>query len=87
MEEVTLENLANRIETDTRLLKEHPENKKMLERRIAKTNEMIKKLYEKDENGKYIHSLLERNAIYGVVSESHGLNNERGDNFDFEQEN
>ena len=59
--------------TDTKLLKEQPENKKMLERRIAKTNEMIKKLYEKDENGKYIHSSLERNAIYGVTSESSEL--------------
>ena len=73
MGEVTLKNLTNRIETDTKLLKEHPENKEMLERRIAKTNEMIKKLYEKDENGKYVHSLLERNAIYGVISESYGL--------------
>lgn len=73
MEEVTLENLANRIETDTKLLKEYPENKEILERKIAKTNEMIKKLYEKDENGKYIHSLLERNAIYGVISESSEL--------------
>lgn len=34
---------------------------------------MIKKLYEKDENNKYVHSLLERNAIYGVISESNGL--------------
>lgn len=84
MEEVTLENLTNRIETDTRLLKEHPENKKMLERRIAKTNEMIKKLYEKDENDKYVHSLLERNAIYGIISEPHKLKDEGGDDFDAE---
>lgn len=87
MEKITLENLINRIETDTKLLKEHPEHKEMLGRRIARTNEMIKELYRKDENDKYVHSFLERNAIYGVVSESHGLNNERGDNFDFEQEN
>ena len=78
MEEVTLENLVNRIEIDTKLLKEHPENKEILERRITKTNEMIKKLYEKDENGKYIHSLLERNAIYGVISESSKLKDENG---------
>ena len=42
---------------------------------------MIKKLYEKDENDKYVHSFLERNAIYGIVSESYGLN-ERGGNFE-----
>ena len=82
MEKVTLENLVNRIETDTRLLKKHSDHKEMLERRITRTKEeMIKKLYEKDENDKYVHSFLERNAIYGIVSESYGLN-ERGGNFE-----
>ena len=29
---------------------------------------MIKELYKKDENGNYVHPLLERNAIYGSGS-------------------
>ena len=77
-EKITLENLVNRIETDTKLLKEHPEHKEMLERRIARTNEMIKELYRKDENDKYVHSFLERNAIYGITGESYVLKDENG---------
>lgn len=38
---VTLQNLVNRIELNEKLLKEHPENKEMLERRIAETKELI----------------------------------------------
>ena len=78
MEKITLENLVNRIETDTKLLKEHPEHKEMLERRIARTNEMIKELYRKDENDKYVHSFLERNAIYGITGGSYVLKDENG---------
>ena len=50
----------------------------MLERRIARTNEMIKELYRKDENDKYVHSFLERNAIYGITGESYALKDENG---------
>lgn len=78
MEKITLENLVNRIETDTKLLKEHPEHKEMLERRIARTNEMIKELYRKDENDKYVHSFIERHAIYGITGESYVLKDENG---------
>lgn len=35
-------------------------------KKIINNNEMIKELYRKDENGKYVHSLLERNSIYGM---------------------
>ena len=35
-------------------------------KKFTNSNEMIKELYRKDENGKYIHPLYERNAIYGT---------------------
>ena len=79
---ITLENLVNRIEANTKLLKEHPEHKETLERRFARTNEMIKELYRKDENDKYVHSFLERNAIYGITGESYVLKDENGKEWD-----
>lgn len=38
---VTLHNLANRIKLNEKFLKEHPENKEILERKIAETKELI----------------------------------------------
>ena len=52
LKRLTEANMSPEDEADTKLLKEHPEHKEMLERRIARTNEMIKQLYMKDENGK-----------------------------------
>ena len=47
--------------------------------------ETIKELYRKDENGKYVYPLLERNAIYGSIGEPHnGLKDERIDNYEKE---
>lgn len=47
---------------------------------------MIEELYRQDENGNYIHSLLERNSFYGVLGEPrNGLKMEGADNY--EQEN
>lgn len=38
---VTLANIVNRIVTDTELLKRHPENKELLEKRIEKNKTLI----------------------------------------------
>lgn len=38
---VTLRNLVNRLNTNEKFLKEHPENKEMLERKIVETRELI----------------------------------------------
>ena len=38
---VTLRNLVNLLNTNEKFLKEHPENKEMLERKIAETKELI----------------------------------------------
>lgn len=54
--QVTLQNLVNRIELNEKLLKEHPENKEMLERKIAETKELIIQCVLQN-NG---NSLLER---------------------------
>lgn len=40
--------------------------KNVSSKKFTNSNEMIKELYRKDENGKYVHSLLERNSIYGM---------------------
>lgn len=39
--EVTLKNLVNRIVLNTELLEKHPENKELLERKIAESKELI----------------------------------------------
>ena len=39
--EVTLQNLINRMNVNKRFLNEHPENKELLERKIAETKELI----------------------------------------------
>lgn len=44
----------------------------------TRTNEMFKELYRKDENGKYIHSFIERHAIYGITGEPYVLKDENG---------
>lgn len=38
---VTLRNLVNRLNTNESFLKEHPENKEMLERKSIETKELI----------------------------------------------
>ena len=38
---VTLRNLVNRLNTNEKFLKEHSENKEMLERKTAETKELI----------------------------------------------
>ena len=39
--ELTLKNIVNRIELETKLLSQHPEDKEMLERRIKENKELI----------------------------------------------
>lgn len=39
--EVTLKNIVNRIELETKLLSQHPEDKEMLERHIRENKELI----------------------------------------------
>lgn len=39
--QVTLQNLVNRINTNEKFLKEHPENKELLERKITETKGLI----------------------------------------------
>lgn len=57
--QVTLQNLVNRIELNEKLLKEHPENKEMLERKIAETKDFIIRCVLQN-NG---NSLLERISL------------------------
>lgn len=38
---ITLRSLVNRLNTNEKFLKEHPENKEMLERKNAETKELI----------------------------------------------
>ena len=48
-----------------------PNTQNVSSKKFANSNEMIKELYRKDENGKYVHSLLERNAIYGMYGNTY----------------
>ena len=43
-----------------------PNTKNVSPKKFTNSNEMNKELYRKDENGKYVHSFLERNSIYGM---------------------
>ena len=54
--QVTLQNLVNRINLNEKFVKEHPENKEMLDRKIAETKELIVQCVLQN-NG---NSLLER---------------------------
>ena len=54
--QVTLQNLVNRINLNKKFVKEHPENKELLERKIAETKELIIQCVLQN-NG---NSLLER---------------------------
>lgn len=54
--QVTLQNLVNRINLNEKFVKEHPENKEMLDRKIAETKELIIQCVLQN-NG---NSLLER---------------------------
>lgn len=54
--QVTLQNLVNRMTKNEEFLKKHPENKEMLERKIAETKELIIQCVLQN-NG---NSLLER---------------------------
>lgn len=54
--QVTLQNLVNRINLNEKFAKEHPENKEMLDRKIAETKELIIQCVLQN-NG---NSLLER---------------------------
>lgn len=54
--QITLQNLVNRINLNEKFLKEHPENKELLERKITETKELIIRcVVQNDKN-----SLLER---------------------------
>lgn len=48
-----------------------PKSQNILPKKFTNSNEMIKELYRKDENGKYVHSLLERNSIYGMYGNTY----------------
>lgn len=54
--QITLQNLVNRINLNEKFLKEHSENKELLERKITETKELIIRcVVQNDKN-----SLLER---------------------------
>ena len=55
---VTLKNLANRLNTNKKFLKEHPENKEFLERKIAETKELIIQCILQNENNSLLDSII-----------------------------
>ena len=55
---VTLKNLVNRLNTNEKFLKEHPENKELLERKIAETKELIIQCILQNENNSLLDSII-----------------------------
>lgn len=55
---VTLRNLINRLNTHEKFLKEHPENKEMLERKIAETKELIVQCVLQNDGNSLLDSIV-----------------------------
>lgn len=55
---VTLKNLVNRINMNEKFLKEHPENKEMLERKILETKELILKCVIQNKNNPLLENII-----------------------------
>lgn len=55
---VTLKNLVNRLNTNKKFLKEHPENKEMLERKIAETKELIIQCVMQNEDNPLLDNII-----------------------------
>ena len=55
---VTLRNLVNRLNTNEKFLKEHPENKEMLERKNAETKELIIQCILQNENNHLLDDIV-----------------------------
>lgn len=56
--QITLQNLVNRMNSNEKFLKEHPENKEMLERKIAETKELIIQCVMKNENNPLLNNII-----------------------------
>lgn len=55
---VTLKNLVNRMNANEKFLKEHPENKEMLERKITETKELIIQCIMQNENNPLLDNII-----------------------------
>ena len=55
---VTLRNLVNRLNTNEKFLKEHPENKEMLDRKIAETKELIIRCVLQNEDNSLLDNIV-----------------------------
>lgn len=55
---ITLRNLVNRLNTNEKFLKEHPENKEMLERKIAETKELIVQCVLQNDGNSLLDSIV-----------------------------
>ena len=55
---ITLRNLVNRLNTNEKFLKEHSENKEMLERKIAETKELIVQCVLQNDGNSLLDSIV-----------------------------
>lgn len=55
---ITLRNLVNRLHTDEKFLKDHPENKEMLSRKIAETKELIIQCILQNEDNSLLDNIV-----------------------------
>lgn len=55
---VTLRNLINRLNTNEKFLRNHPENKEMLEREIAETKELIVQCVLQNDGNSLLDSIV-----------------------------
>ena len=55
---VTLKNLVNRLNTNEKFLKEHPENKELLERKITETKELIIQCVLQNEDNSLLDNIV-----------------------------
>ena len=55
---VTLRNLVNRLNTNEKFLKVHPENKEMLERKIAETKKLIIQCVLQNEDNSLLNNII-----------------------------
>lgn len=54
---ITIKNLINRIDVDEQFLKQYPDKKEMLEKRIQNTKELIVQSILQNRNNEHITSL------------------------------
>lgn len=55
---ITLKNLVNRMNTYEKFLKEHPENREMLERKIEETKELIVQCVMQNEDNPLLDNII-----------------------------